>query len=202
MKKIIICLIALISPLFVMAKDESAKVIPIIPRCVYASDREIVVPVEVISQNEGIIDNRLDRYIIGKVDNTYGNIIINKISDKGYNLEVDSLKDSNNYSNVYFSLTNISKLRRYKEMGKVMSFNIIFKVEKIPKKIYVLGTEIIVNKDKRVCQKLNYYNSKEVNDKAIILNESNYIYLMLIGVLVIIIMVLLKRSDKNAVYKY
>ncbi len=202
MKKIIICLIALISPLFVMAKDESAKVIPIIPRCVYASDREIVVPVEVISQNEGIIDNRLDRYIIGKVDNTYGNIIINKISDKGYNLEVDSLKDSNNYSNVYFSLNNISKLRRYKEMGKVMSFNIIFKVEKIPKKIYVLGTEIIVNKDKRVCQKLNYYNSKEVNDKAIILNESNYIYLMLIGVLVIIIMVLLKRSDKNAIYKY
>ena len=87
-------------------------------------------------------------------------------------------------------------------MGKVMSFNIIFKVEKIPKKIYVLGTEIIVNKDKRVCQKLNYYNSKEVNDKAIILNESNYIYLMLIGVLVIIIMVLLKRSDKNAIYKY
>ena len=202
MKKIIICLIALISPLFVMAKDESAKVIPIIPRCVYASDKEIVVPVEVISQNDGIIDNRLDRYIIGKVDNTYGNIIINKISDKGYNLEVDSLKDSNNYSNVYFSLNNISKLRRYKEMGKVMSFNIIFKVEKIPKKIYVLGTEIIVNKDKRVCQKLNYYNSKEVNDKAIILNESNYIYLMLIGVLVIIIMVLLKRSDKNAVYKY
>ena len=202
MKKIIICLIALISPLFVMAKDESAKVIPIIPRCVYASDKEIVVPVEVISQNDGIIDNRLDRYIIGKVDNTYGNIIINKISDKGYNLEVDSLKDSNNYSNVYFSLNNISKLRRYKEMGKVMSFNIIFKVEKIPKKIYVLGTEIIVNKDKRVCQKLNYYNSKEVNDKAIILNESNYIYLMLIGVLVIIIMVLLKRSDKNAIYKY
>ncbi len=202
MKKIIICLIALISPLFVMAKDESAKVIPIIPRCVYASDREIVVPVEVISQNDGIIDNGLDRYIIGKVDNTYGNIKINKISDKGYNLEVDSLKDSNNYSNVYFSLNNISKLRRYKEMGKVMSFNIIFKVEKIPKKIYVLGTEIIVNKDKRVCQKLNYYNSKEVNDKAIILNESNYIYLMLIGVLVIIIMVLLKRSDKNAVYKY
>ena len=202
MKKIIICLIALISPLFVMAKDESAKVIPIVPRCVYASDREIVVPVEVISQNDGIIDNRLDRYIIGKVDNTYGNIIINKISDKGYNLEVDSLKDSNNYSNVYFSLNNISKLRRYKEMGKVMSFNIIFKVEKIPKKIYVLGTEIIVNKDKRVCQKLNYYNSKEVNDKAIILNESNYIYLMLIGVLVIIIMVLLKRSDKNAIYKY
>ena len=202
MKKIIICLIALISPLFVMAKDESAKVIPIIPRCVYASDREIVVPVEVISQNDGIIDNRLDRYIIGKVDNTYGNIIINKISDKGYNLEVDSLKDSNNYSNVYFSLNNISKLRRYKEMGKVMSFNIIFKVEKIPKKIYVLGTEIIVNKDERVCQKLNYYNSKEVNDKAIILNESNYIYLMLIGVLVIIIMVLLKRSDKNAIYKY
>ena len=202
MKKIIICLIALISPLFVMAKDESAKVIPIIPRCVYASDREIVVPVEVISQNDGIIDNKLDRYIIGKVDNTYGNIIINKISDKGYNLEVDSLKDSNNYSNVYFSLNNISKLRRYKEMGKVMSFNIIFKVEKIPKKIYVLGTEIIVNKDKRVCQKLNYYNSKEVNDKAIILNESNYIYLMLIGVLVIIIMVLLKRSDKNAIYKY
>ena len=143
MKKIIICLIALISPLFVMAKDESAKVIPIVPRCVYASDREIVVPVEVISQNDGIIDNRLDRYIIGKVDNTYGNIIINKISDKGYNLEVDSLKDSNNYSNVYFSLNNISKLRRYKEMGKVMSFNIIFKVEKIPKKIYVLGTEII-----------------------------------------------------------
>ncbi len=202
MKKIIICLIALISPLFVMAKDESAKVIPIIPRCVYASDREIVVPVEVISQNDGIIDNRLDRYIIGKVDNTYGNIKINKISDKVYNLEVDSLKDSNNYSNVYFSLNNISKLRRYKEMGKVMSFNIIFKVEKIPKKIYVLGTEIIVNKDKRVCQKLNYYNSKEVNDKAIILNESNYIYLMLIGVLVIIIMVLLKRSDKNAIYKY
>ena len=202
MKKIIICLIALISPLFVMAKDESAKVIPIIPRCVYASDKEIVVPVEVISQNDGIIDNRLDRYIIGKVDNTYGNIIINKISDKVYNLEVDSLKDSNNYSNVYFSLNNISKLRRYKEMGKVMSFNIIFKVEKIPKKIYVLGTEIIVNKDKRVCQKLNYYNSKEVNDKAIILNESNYIYLMLIGVLVIIIMVLLKRSDKNAIYKY
>ena len=202
MKKIIICLIALISPLFVMAKDESAKVIPIIPRCVYASDKEIVVPVEVISQNDGIIDNRLDRYIIGKVDNTYGNIIINKISDKGYNLEVDSLKDSNNYSNVYFSLNNISKLRRYKEMGKVMSFNIIFKVEKIPKKIYVLGTEIIVNKDKRVCQKLNYYNSKEVNDKAIILNESNYIYLMLIGVIVIIIMVLLKRSDKNAIYKY
>ena len=202
MKKIIICLIALISPLFVMAKDESAKVIPIVPRCVYASDREIVVPVEVISQNDGIIDNRLDRYIIGKVDNTYGNIIINKISDKVYNLEVDSLKDSNNYSNVYFSLNNISKLRRYKEMGKVMSFNIIFKVEKIPKKIYVLGTEIIFNKDKRVCQKLNYYNSKEVNDKAIILNESNYIYLMLIGVLVIIIMVLLKRSDKNAIYKY
>ena len=66
----------------------------------------------------------------------------------------------------------------------------------------VLGTEIIVNKDKRVCQKLNYYNSKDLNDKAIILNESNYVYFMIIGMLVIIIMVLLKRSDKNAIYKY
>ena len=202
MKKIIIFLIILISPFMVIAKEDSAKVIPIVPRCVYVSDKEIIVPVEIISQNEGIIDNRLDKYILGKVDNTNSNIKINKISDKVYNIEIDSLKDSNNYSNVYFSMNKISNPRHYKEMGKVMSFNIIINVNEIPNKLYVLGNEILISKNKKICQKINYYNSKDLNDKAIILNESNYVYFMIIGMLVIIIMVLLKRSDKNAIYKY
>ena len=200
MKKIII-LIILIIPFVVCAKEESAKVVPIVPRCVYVTDKEIIVPVEVISQNEGIIDNRLDRYILGKVDNTDGNIRINKISDKAYHLEVDSLKDSNNYSNVYFSLNEISNTRHYKEMGKVMSFNITINVNKIPNRLYVLGNEIIISKDKKICQKINNYNSKDLNDKAIILNESNYVYILIIGMLGIIIMVLIKRSDKGAIYK-
>ena len=87
-------------------------------------------------------------------------------------------------------------------MGKVMSFNIIINVNEIPNKLYVLGNEILISKNKKICQKINYYNSKDLNDKAIILNESNYVYFMIIGMLVIIIMVLLKRSDKNAIYKY
>ena len=199
MKKIII-LIILIIPFIVSAKEESAKVVPIVPRCVYVTDKEIIVPVEVISKNEGIIDNRLDKYILGKVDNTDGNIKINKISDKAYHLEIDNLKDSNNYSNVYFSLNKISNPRYYKEMGKVMSFNITINVQEIPNKLYVLGNEIIISKDKKICQKINNYNSKDLNNKAVILNESNYVYILIIGMLGIIIMVLLKRSDKRAIY--
>ena len=200
MKKIIILLIVF-CPFIVCAKEESAKVIPIVPRCVYVTDKEIIVPIEVISQNDGIIDNRLSQYILGKIDNSYGNVKIKKLSDKSYNIEIDSLKDSNDYSNVYFSLNKVSSIRHYKEMQKVMSFNLIIDVNEIPSKLFVLGNEIIVSKDKNVCKKINYYNSKDLNDKAIILNESNYVYILIIGVLVMIIMVLIKRSDKSAIYK-
>ena len=41
MKKIII-LIILIIPFIVSAKEESAKVVSIVPRCVYVTDKEII----------------------------------------------------------------------------------------------------------------------------------------------------------------
>ena len=200
MKKIVVFLIVLISPFMVKAKEESAKVIPIVPRCVYVTDKEIIVPIEVISKNEGIIDSRFPEYILGKVENNSDNIKIKNKEYKEFNINIDGLKDSNNYSNVYFSLNKLVNTRKYKEMGKVMNFNIVFNVEEIPSKLYVLGTEIIISKDKNICKKINNYNSKELNDKAIILNESNYVYILIIGMLGIIIMVLIKRSDKRAIH--
>ena len=83
MKKIVVFLIVLISPFMVKAKEESAKVIPIVPRCVYVTDKEIIVPIEVISKNEGIIDSRFPEYILGKVENNSDNI---KIKNKEYKL--------------------------------------------------------------------------------------------------------------------
>lgn len=184
----------------VKAKEESAKVIPIVPRCVYVTDKEVIVPIEVISKNEGIIDSRFPEYILGKVENNSDNIKIKNKEYKEFNINIDGLKDSNNYSNVYFSLNKLVNTRKYKEMGKVMNFNIVFNVGEIPSKLYVLGTEIIISKDKNICKKINNYNSKELNDKAIILNESNYVYILIIGMLGIIIMVLIKRSDKRAIH--
>ncbi len=200
MKKIVVFLIVLISPFMVKAKEESAKVIPIVPRCVYVTDKEVIVPIEVISKNEGIIDSRFPEYILGKVENNSDNIKIKNKEYKEFNINIDGLKDSNNYSNVYFSLNKLVNTRKYKEMGKVMNFNIVFNVGEIPSKLYVLGTEIIISKDKNICKKINNYNSKELNDKAIILNESNYVYILIIGMLGIIIMVLIKRSDKRAIH--
>ena len=45
----------------------------------------------------------------------------------------------------------------------------IINVNEIPNKLYVLGNEILISKNKKICQKINYYNSKDLNDKAIIL---------------------------------
>ena len=201
MKKFLFILIIFIFPFFVRAEEKSAKVIPIVPRCVYVSGKEIIIPIEVISQNEGIIDNRLDKYLLDKVVNNGKSIRIRNISEKNYRIEIDGLKDGNDYSNVYFVLKENSNNKHYKNFDKVISFEVEFQVLEIPSKLYVLGTEVLLSKDKNLCKKINNYNSKDLNDKAIVLNDSNYIYLMIIGMLVIIIMVLLKRSDKNAIYK-
>ena len=200
MKKLIILLVALL-PMLVLAEEDSAKVVPIVPRCVYVTGNEITIPIEIISQNDGVINNKIEKYLLGKIDNN-NEIKIKDVSDKMYIITIDSLKDSNGYSNVYFSLNNLGNDRKYKELGKVLSFNIDITLKEKTNRLYVLGTEVLLNEDKKICNKINYYNSKDLNDKAIVLNETNYVYFMIIGALVIIIMILIKRSDnKNAIYK-
>ncbi len=196
MKKIILVILLFI-PFIVLA--DSAKLVSIVPRCAYISSKKLVVPVEIISQNEGIIDKTLTRYTIGKVYNDNVVIRIKDISDKNYTISIDGLKDSNNYSEVSFV---VNKNRNYKQYDKVLSFNIeLLFEEDIPNKIYVLGTEVLLNKDKEVCYKINQYNSKDINSKVVYLNENNYPYIMIIGILVIVIVILGKRRNKDALYK-
>jgi len=190
MKKILLLL--LILPTIVLA--DSAKVINILPRCIYVSDNSITIPVEVISQNDGTIDNLLPKYLLGSIDTD--NLEINIASNNpSYNIEMES-------SDIYFSLKNNKKNKEYKALDKVFDFeiNIVFK-ETIPKSLNVLGNTIILSKDKKTCQKINNYNSKDVTCKSFYLNDNNYPYIMIIGLLIIIIIVLWKRSGNNAIHK-
>jgi len=198
MKKILLIVLLLI-PFYIYA--ESAKVVSIVPRCSYITNNKTIIPIEVISQNEGNISTLLNKYLLGNIYNEDISInIINKSSS--YDIDIDSNKDSNGYSDIYFSPKNNKKDIKYKELDKVLEFEleIIFN-KTIPNTIHILNTEIVLSKNKNSCSKLNNYNVSNINNKMLCLNNNNYSYIMIIGVLIIIIIVLWKRSNKNAIHK-
>ena len=196
--KLIILLILFI-PFIVLA--DSAKVVSILPRCVYVSNNKITIPVEVISQNEGNISNVLPRYLLGSITNNDYDIEVEL--DKKYNEYELLLEKNDNTSDLYFKLKEaLSSDRDYKKLDKVMEFNIIIKLnDNIPNKINILGTDIILSKDKDSCKRINNYNMKNINCKTSYLNDNNYSYIMIIGILIIIIIFLWKRSDLSAIHK-
>ena len=191
MKKII--LILLLLPTLVIA--QSAKVISIVPRCSYVANNSIIVPVDVISQNEGIIDNTLPKYLLGSIEKNDTYEIKEVKIDSNY---YDIIKEDND---IYFSLKKNSK-RDYKVLDKLFSLEIkIVFNDKIPNSISVLNNSIILSNNKNSCSKINNYNDDELKCKMTFLNDNNYSYIMIIGVLIIIIIVLWKRSSNNAIHK-
>ena len=196
MKKILLIIILFI-PFYVFA--DSAKFVSFVPKCSYVTNKKTIIPVEVISQNDGVVSSIIDSYILGSIYNENVNINFSNISDKGYNINVDSMTDKNGYSNINFVLKN---KREYKALDKVINFDIeIIFDDDIPNKIYVLGTEILLSKDKELCNKLNNYDMSNINSNMMILNDNNYSYIMIIGILIIIIIFLWKRGNDNAIYK-
>ncbi len=191
MKKIL--LIILLIPTLVLAK--SAKVISIVPRCTYVANNSITVPIDIISQNDGIIDNTLPKYLLGSLENN-DTFEIKEITTDSKTYEI--IKEDND---IYFTLKN-DKKHEYKALDKLFSLEIkIIFNDKIPNNISLLNNNIILSTDKKNCNKINNYNDKELKCKNMYLNDNNYSYIMIIGVLIIIIIVLWKRSGNNAIHK-
>ena len=116
------------------------------------------------------------------------------------NIKVDYLTDENDLSKVYFILKSDKDI---KSMESIATFDIdIWFNSDVPNKINVLGYEVILSKDKNICKNINKYNNSYTSDRYIYLNKNLSIYYMIIGILIIIILVLLKKGDnKDAIYK-
>jgi len=197
MKKLLLIILLLI-PITIYA--DSSKVYSIVPNSVLISKSSITIPIEVISLNDGLLSTSLDEYNLGYIENDNIEVSIKDISSKNIkSILVDSKLDSNNYSRVYFKVKNDYEYSKY---DKVMTFNIeiIFK-DNIPSKWYILGKEVILSDDKDLVNKLNNYNSDDLNYNSICLNKSNKVYYMIIGILIIIIIVLLEKMGFKLISK-
>lgn len=197
--KRIIYFIVLFIPIIVSAKV--ASVTPIVPRCSYVTNNKLIVSVDLISINDGFLSKELDEYQLGMIYHKDVDIKIDELNSSIIkNIRVDYLTDEDDNSKVLFSL---KKDKELKSMDKLGNFDIVIKFnDDIPNSINILGNNVIISKDKKICNKINEYNNSYTANRSVYLNRNLSIYYMIIGILIIIILVLLKKGgDNNAIHK-
>ena len=198
MKKVVYIII-LIIPFIVSASV--ASVTPIVPRCGYVTNNKAIVSVDLVSLNDGFLSKELDEYQIGLIYHKDLDVRIDELnSGIVKNIKVDYLTDQDDNSKVYFVL---KKDKNIKSMESIATFDIVINFNRdIPNKINILGNNVILSKDRDICKNINKYNNSYTSERSIYLNKNLSIYYMIIGILIIIILVLLKKGDnKNAIYK-
>lgn len=204
MKKILFIIISLTCLISNVNASGVVKLVSVTNKCSVVSGNMIIIPVNVFSRTDGILTSIVDKYTLGMVDNNQDSMIVNISDIEGDNISslvVDTKRDSNNQSYIYYSIIedmNVNKL------DKLMSFNLQIEFTKeIPDSYEILGTKVVLG-DEEFCELVNGYKVdiiesikyKEVNnDKDNFYKIMFYIMagIFVIGLIIVIVM-LIKRN--------
>lgn len=164
MKKVLLIIICLFTFNIVNASD-SFDIIPISNRCNVVKDNKIVVPVRVVVTNDGVISNLIDKYTLGYIDNNRDNMKVS-VSDVigDFEVYIDHNRDSEGRSLLYYSVIEDINVKKNEQ---IMSFNLeIEYLNEVPSTYYLFGNEIVISKDKNLCNTINGYEIKEIERKV------------------------------------
>lgn len=164
MKKILFIIICFFSFNIVNASD-SFDIIPITNRCNVVKDNRIVIPVRVVVTNDGVISDLIDKYTLGYIDNNRDNMKVS-VSDVIGDFEVfiDYNRDGEGRSLLYYSVIEDINVKKNEE---IISFNLEVEfLNEVPSTYYLFGNEIVVSKDKKLCNTINGYEIKEIERKV------------------------------------
>ena len=157
----IICLLFLFIGNINAKENEVLKVFSLTNECNIVEDNIVVIPVNVIALNNGSLTTLINEYSLGYIDNDKDNVIIRITNVNGVrDIIVDSNRNSESRSRINYFLDediNANKLEN------IFSFNIQIEfINEIPDTYYVLGKEVLLSSDKKICDDINGYEITEV----------------------------------------
>ena len=207
MKKIIFIILSLFCLVRISyaKENEPLNLVSVVNKCSVIDDNKIVVPVRVISKNDGTLTTLIDEYTLGYIDNLKDNVNIRLTNIEGVsNVTIDNNRDSNGRSLIrYYIEEELSA----KKLDDVFSFNIQIEfLDNVPDSYYVLGTEVIIS-DKEVCERVNeyqvievekieYVDLSQVDHSEMINNMIIKVILFILIIVVLILSVLLFKRKK------
>lgn len=193
----IICLLFLFIGNINAKENEVLKVFSLTNECNIVEDNIVVIPVNVIALNNGSLTTLINEYSLGYIDNDKDNVIIRITNINGVrDIIVDSNRNSESRSRINYFLDediNANKLEN------IFSFNIQIEfINEIPDTYYVLGKEVLLSSDKKICEDINGYEITEVEKiKYVDLSKVDHtemindlITKVIIWILIVIIIVL------------
>lgn len=207
MKKIIFFILSLFC-LFNVSyakENEPLNLVSVVNKCSVVKDNIIVVPVRVISRNDGTLTTLIEEYTLGYIDNLRDNVNIRLTNIDGVsNVKIDNNRDSNGRSLIHYYIDEDLIARK---LDDVFSFNIQIEfLDNVPDTYYVLGTEIVIS-DKEVCERVNgyqitelekteYIDLNQIDHKDIITNMIINVILIILVIIIFILIVLLCKRKK------
>lgn len=193
----IICLLFLFIGNINAKENEVLKVFSLTNECNIVEDNIVVIPVNVIALNNGSLTTLINEYSLGYIDNDKDNVIIRITNINGVrDIIVDSNRNSESRSRINYFLDediNANKLEN------IFSFNIQIEfINEIPDTYYVLGKDVLLSSDKKICEDINGYEITEVEKiKYVDLSKVDHtemindlITKVIIWILIVIIIVL------------
>ena len=193
----IICLLFLFIGNINAKENEVLKVFSLTNECNIVEDNIVVIPVNVIALNNGSLTTLINEYSLGYIDNDKDNVIIRITNVNGVrDIIVDSNRNSESRSRINYFLDeeiNANKLEN------IFSFNIQIEfINEIPDTYYVLGKDVLLSSDKKICEDINGYEITEVEKiKYVDLSKVDHtemindlITKVIIWILIVIIIVL------------
>lgn len=192
--------------LFIGCSCVGAKEVPnfvsISPQCVEVSDHVVVLPIQVLSINEGSLSKYIDNYQLGKVDHDENYVFsISQLESSFVNhISVDPLKDADGKSFIVYSIADDVDL----EVGSpFMHFllNIEF-LDEIPSKISVLGHEVVIG-DSSVCRLFNEEETGVVHTEVYVKEKDTFtlhyivVILILCAIVLLEFLILMKRRKNH-----
>ena len=186
-------------------ENEPLNLVSVVNKCSVIKDNTIVVPVRVISKNDGTLTTLIEEYTLGYIDNLKDNVNIRLTNIEGVsNIEIDNNRDSNGRSLIrYYIEEDLSA----NKLDDVFSFDIQIEfLDNVPDTYYVLGTEVIIS-DQDVCEivngyqiteveKLEYVDLSQVDHREMINDLILKVIICLLIAIIIVLVFLINRKKK------
>lgn len=201
MKKFIFLLVSLFAFVMSVNADGFVTYTSYVSKCAFLNHKMVVVPVRVVSVDNGALSNNISNYFLGDIDVNSANVKIEEVEGNGI-LNVGLKDPIDGISKIYFTLNKDIELNN---VDDILSFNIIYDFkDKVPNSINVLGNDIVISDNKNICDKLNSFDINDLSNQSIIsenkINNKYYLYNGLVIFLFILILLstilVLKKKKK------
>ena len=171
-----------------IVEEDLAEIAIIVDKCVAVNNKKAIVPVKVISLNEGTLPTNIEKNVLGKVLNSRDvEINIKNIKSKYVDkINIDTLTTEDGLSNIYYSMESNDGKASLNEYDELMSFDLEYTFENVPANINVLGSNVYLNISE-TCEVINGYKTDVVVDSNTNITEQNTNYIPIIVCIILAI---------------